>query len=323
MLIKTLFAISFLIANVFTYADSIIIFERFNLDIPLLQGNSCEDINNKFSKLQETLSQLGFESNFRLEAPSCQCQGDQCLNAISGRFLTYGNVAIPTRTDFNFHGVNCWNTSLIAQGLVSNLRHVSHKEFSLHTNSANCKSVNESSAKPGDLIVIRQLVDNQVNELHAFTMIDPELGIVLSKNGYHTNEVVNLDSYEYVNNYYHTKDGCRGLTGDITKQLSNCSENIYSEILQCEFTPFEYKSNEAMVVNKMILDVEKQLNNLSLDKALLTRESAIDLINSYNEILNKLNKDSKSYSIKEKQQIEAHLLSITIHIYEFRKAFNI
>lgn len=88
-----------------------------------------------------------------------------------------------------FHGPNCWNSALVASGILPFLRQTTEEEFVYYMNSPLCKKLkNGEQKRPGDIGAIRGLYDGEKHEMHGFIYISEKIA-------YSKNSGLSWDSY--------------------------------------------------------------------------------------------------------------------------------
>lgn len=130
-------------------------------------------------------------------------------------------------------GPNCWNATLVATGILPELRYSTYKEMTFWMNSKFCREKDlDEPIEIGDVIAIRELLTgaNTYSEVHGFIYMDEKLSF--SKNGATKKEPYLLQSTDMVFSSYNVLKECRRIKG-IPKDDLKCLQR-WANIYKCE-----------------------------------------------------------------------------------------
>lgn len=263
-----------------TQVNAELLLSKINDDY-FLKSNNCAELKGELKSFLN-LSKIYEEStgDYKVE---CSDQGQNLSPIIPSLMLNL------LRKKSEYYGPNCWNSVLVANGLLPAIRFSNSEEVDFVYKNF-CKQVTElSKISPGHVF---RIFNDKKEDFHSFIYISPNFSF--SKDGPESKNNYQIENTDQIFKKYGIQEDCFGLDQKISQ---TCFEKI--EVYDCSKTKnLNFNRGKHSFLVKLVDELEIKLgylienyrNDKSLDKkALMIRQllqNQKTLIFIVNEILN-------------------------------------
>lgn len=229
-----------------------------------IRGTSCQELSAQAEALSTWAGKM---QNAPSSVPStCQCDVEGlCEINITHSIPDFVFQASLVKPDY--YGPNCWNTTLVASGILPFQRFSIPEEITFWTHSSFCRELTLlEPLEVGDVIAIREKNESPLEdpfEIHAFIYITEELAF--SKNGPETLSPISFQNPQEVFSFYGvTNKACQRVSGS-----SGACEN-FANVYRCESFQEHLSHHPAPTsaayqeIESKLLEIESSVSDMTL-----------------------------------------------------------